>query len=328
MSQKSLEFAKQAYCIINSRISAGIKGSIAIATEEHFDNPDPDHMEPALQALYLHIPLLEALRYRFGEDHINKIQLGVELSENALHFVTTSIEDASGEVPERLRAYPMIYAIQHAIKLGINVHALDTYTGYNGERIGSSADIRELIIQQNMQNMGIRNPDGFTMIIRGANHLSNDQGISNEEILDTGGNSRANPDQSPFRKNYNHIYYFNAAHPNAGQLSGSTIEEKIIAAESRYYTGTNAVQIHAAAAVADITLANIVKDVEEAARIVELEASKNKASNLQLNPLQCAISELAPTDQRLILERIHDATSLRASCENINEISPSFNTKI
>lgn len=324
MSQKSLEFAKQAYCIINNRISAGVKGSIAIATEEHFDKPDPDNMEPALQAVYLHIALLEALRYRFGEDQISKIQLGVELSESALRFVTTSIEDSSGEVPDRLKGYPMVYAVQHAMKLGVDVHAIDTYTDYNGERIGPSADMREHTIQQNIHNMGIENPDGFSMIIRGANHLSNDQGISNDKILETEGNIKANPDQNPFKGTYRHIYYFNAAHPNAEQLTGDSLDEKIIAAESRFYTGTNAVQIHASAAVPNLTLANIVKDVEEAARILELKASEDKAPSLTTNPLHCTISGLALADQRFILERVHDAWSQRACSQNINEISPIF----
>ena len=324
MTQKSLEFARQAYCIINNRIATGIKGSIAIATEEHFDKPDPDNMEPALQAVYLHIALLEVLRYRFGEDHINKIQLGVELSESALRFVTTSIEDASGEVPDRLKGYPMVYAVQHAMKLGIDVHAIDTYADYNGERIGPSADIRELTIQQNIHQIGIENPDGFSVIIRGANHLSNDQGISNNKILESGGNIKANPEQNPFKSTYRHVYYFNAAHPNTEQLSGDSLDEKIIAAESHFYTGTNAVQIHAAAVVPNLTLANIVKDVEEAARLVELTASKDKASSLTTNPLHCAISGLALADQQFILERVHDAWSQHACSQNINEISPTF----
>lgn len=301
MSQASLEFAKEAYCIINNRISAGINGGIAIATEEHFDKPDPDHMEPAIQAVYLHIALLEVLRYRFGEDQINKIQLGVELSENTLHIVTKSIEQASGEVPEHLKGYPMVYAVQHAIKLGIHVHAIDTYTNYNGERIGPSADIRELTIQQNIRKIGINNPDGFSVIIRGANHLSNDHGISNTTILKTGGNIKANPDQSPYKDTYRHLYYFNAAHPNTEQLTGDGLGKKIIAAESRFYTGTSAVQIHAAAAVPNLTLANIVEDVEQAARLVELDNSRNKQQN---NPLLCATSELKTTQQQLILERI------------------------
>lgn len=304
MPHESLEFAKYAYSIINETIAKDATGGLAIAGEEHYDRPDPDHMEPALQAVYLHIGLLEVLRNRFGEDHVNKVKLGVELTERALHFITASIENASGEIPERLKNYPMVYAIQHAIKLGIEIEAVDTYADYNGELIGPSADKREDAIQQNIKEMGIKNPDGFTIIIRGANHLSNDRGISNERILETQGNIKAHPDQNPFKNSYRHVYYFNAAHPNSAQLTGDSIVEKVLTAESRYYTGTDVIQIHAAHAVPNLKQVEIVKDVEEAARLIESEISNKKTSSLSQNLIH-AISGLTITDQHFILAHIH-----------------------
>ena len=319
MAQKSLEFARQTYCMINNAISANIKGSIAIAAEEHYDDPDPDYMEPALQAVYLHIGLLEVLRYRFGEDHTKKIQLGVELTESALNFITTSIEGADGEIPDKLKGFPMVYAVQHAMHMGIDIRAIDTYADYNGELIGPSADMREQLIQENIRDIGLKNRDGFTMIIRGANHLSNDQGISNEKIIASGGDIKMNPCQFPYKKNYNQVYYFNAAHLNTEQLKGDTPEKKIIAAESRYYTAeTNALQISAPKGL-HLSGADIAADAIEAARQIERQKTDrdgNRSATNNNNPLKCAISGYTPVEQLAILQHIQNAAELQSHLDS------------
>lgn len=161
-------------------------------------------------------------------------------------------------------------------------------------------------IQHNINALAEDNSDGFSMIIRGANHLSNDQGISNEMIFMTDGQVKADPNQNPFKESYKYIYYFNAAYPNAAQLSGNSLEDLILRAGSHYYTGKNAVQIHAGSVASNFQPNNIINDVVTAARLVETETSKKNTTTQQQNPLHHTISEYPASVQQEILRHLHN----------------------
>lgn len=294
------DFAKKVIKSINDKIPSSTVGLNApllfIVGEEHMDADEASKKNPAMQALYSEIAVLELARQKFGAE---KVSLSVELSPKSLQVLKNWI--ITSGVPDQLQDQVFVHAIQYAIQHNIAVFPSQTDEQLSWQPADALSpagmEARNTTMIETINQLASRHSDGAVVHIVGAGHLYGLAGVSNDDLHEQDGAVLKEPEKNPFRDRFASTIIINTASYTEDELARMTSYG--LSQQNFFSNPSNAMQLVTPTDYTVPTPVDIVNAVLEAARSLEAE-DQNHATK------HSAISSEGTTHSNSILAEMNE----------------------